>query len=280
MRYLILLLISITTTHLFAQDTVQAITYNIRNCHARDGENAWPKRKQKVFDLINKYNPDVLGMQEVLYLQLKNLSGALKEYSYVGAGRNDGKKAGEYSPIFYKKDKYQLLDGGTFWLSETPAAPGSKSWDAALTRICTWAMLKSNSTSDTFFVFNTHFDHKGAKAREESTKIIMQKVAELAHGLPFYICGDFNFTDQSVAYKTLLTITPKVDDSFKYARHLNNETNTDYGFKVANTKGSKIDYIFTGTRFTAISCMPITDNDGANYPSDHLPFMATLVLKH
>lgn len=262
-----------------AQDTLNAMTYNIRMNTPTDGVNAWPKRKTKVYALIQKYNPDILGMQEVLHLQYANLSSALKAYGHVGVGRNDGKKQGEYSPIFYKKDKYKLLQWGTFWLSETPNVAGSKSWDANITRICTWALFVSTSAKDTFYVFNTHFDHKGVTAREKSAALLCDSIQAKANKHLYLVMGDFNFTDTSPAYNILRSCKATVIDSYKERLPENTASGTAPGFKVGERVGNRIDYIFHSPRYTTLHTVIPNDNDGVNYPSDHLPYQAYLLLK-
>ncbi len=156
------------------------MTYNIRNSNALDGENKWTLRKEKLIALIKKANPDILGTQEVLPKQRKDLKKALPEYHVDGAGRNNGKQAGEHSCIFFKQEKYERIASGNFWLSETPDVPGSKSWDAAITRICSWVKLKDKKTGKMLFAFNTHFDHKGKTARLESARLVMKMIDSIA----------------------------------------------------------------------------------------------------
>ena len=161
----------------FAQTDLKLMSYNIRLDVKSDGENWWEVRKDKVAGLINYYEPDFVGLQEVLHRQLVYLKDSLQGYDYIGVGRDDGKEAGEYSCIFYKKDLYTLVEQSTFWLSPTPDQP-SKGWDAALNRVCTYGFFKSKKTKEIFWVFNTHFDHMGKQARLESAKLIVQKIAE------------------------------------------------------------------------------------------------------
>ncbi len=279
MRNVFTLLLLMAAVWLQAQDTLQVMTYNIRNCHAQDGPNKWDKRKHKVYKLVKNHNPDVLGMQEVLLHQLQGLKATLKDYDYVGVGRNDGKTKGEYSPVFFRRDMFSVVRSGTFWLSETPLVPGSKSWDAALTRICTWALLRINKTGDTVMVMNTHFDHRGVQAREKSMGVIARQLKALAPGQPYIITGDFNCTPDSKAYALLKEELPPLQDTYTKAQnHATTETNTDYGFEVSNKTGSKIDYIFCSPDFTIPTCEIIADNDGKFYPSDHLPFFSTIIL--
>ncbi len=278
-RLFTFLFFALAITAATAQDTLQVMTYNIRNCHAPDGVNAWGKRKQKVFDLLYKYKPDILGMQEVRHKQLLHLQHALKNYAYAGVGRDNGKKAGEYSPVFYRKDKFKMLQSGNFWLSEKPDVAGSKSWDAALTRICSWVQLQVIGTDSSFFVFNTHFDHRGVQAREQSALLIAQKIKELCGGKPYLLTGDFNARPDSKAIDNLLQNLPGLKDAFTTAQvHKTTEVNTDYGFEVSNKKGSKIDYIFCCPSGTPVSCEIIADNNGVYYPSDHLPFFSAIIL--
>lgn len=260
--------------------THKVMTYNIRLNTNADGVNAWPKRKQKVFDLIKKYNPDILGMQEVKYQQLTDLRKALPGYSYVGVGRDDGKKKGEFSPVFYKKERYTLLGQGTFWLSETPYKPGSKSWDAAITRICTYAHLKDVRTAKDFYVFNTHFDHKGERARGESAMLIQAKMKEIAGDKLLCVMGDFNFRPGTDAYKRMIENSGLADTYLIMKVKQPGNGATSGGFKVGgNPAGNRIDYVFTPAHTQLVSCGIIEDNDGTYYPSDHLPYITELDYK-
>ena len=153
------------------------MTYNIRFDNPDDGDNRWDKRKEFLADQIRSQEPDVLGIQEGLLHQVAFLAESLPDYEYVGVGRDDGKKKGE----FYNSRKLRLTDSGTFWLSETPSKV-SVGWDAALPRICTWARFLPAAGGKSLVVFNTHFDHKGAKARYESARLILRKIAEITGG--------------------------------------------------------------------------------------------------
>lgn len=268
-KYILFSLFAVISSCVSAQFTV--MTYNIRNSNANDGVNNWENRRVRLVQLIQKVNPDVLGTQEVLFDQLKYLNKSLKEYNSYGVGRNNGKHAGEHSAIYYRKDKYELLQGGNFWLSETPAVPGSKSWDAAITRICSWVTLRDRNTGVELFVFNTHFDHKGKEARRKSAELVMRMIDSLAAGLPVVLMGDFNFTPQDTAYETL-TGTGVLSDSFRDGT----VNETACGFSVSNTECSRIDYIFYSKAFAVQSYIIHTDNNGEYYPSDHLAVSAVL----
>ena len=165
---------------------VRWCTFNIRL--QNDGDEkagyGWSVRKDRVADYIKSRHIDIVGMQEVLYAQLEDLLRRLPEYDYVGVGRTDGKMKGEYSPIFFLKEKYEVLEKGNFWLSETPDVPGSKGWDAAIERVASYAKLREKATGKVFMAVNTHFDHVGVTARRESAKLIMRKIQEIVGEQP------------------------------------------------------------------------------------------------
>ena len=147
--------------HEYHHSPFRVMTYNIRLDTPRDGINQWRLRKDRVADLIRYHRADLLGVQEALPNQMVDLKTALPGFNWYGAGRDDGKEQGEFSAIFYRSDRFQLLDKGTFWLSEAPETPGSKGWDADVTRVCSWVKLRDRWTFQTLYHFNTHFDHVG-----------------------------------------------------------------------------------------------------------------------
>jgi endonuclease/exonuclease/phosphatase family metal-dependent hydrolase len=253
--------------------SLKVMTYNLRYDTPSDGVNEWGKRKQKVINLLNKYNPDILGVQEALLNQIKDITGARKDYTFVGVGRDDGRQAGEYSAIIFKKDRFQLVDQNTFWLSETPEEIGSKSWDAAITRIATWAILIDKETSRKFAVINTHFDHIGTEARQKSAELLKTRAADLGHDIPVIVTGDFNSERNESPYQTL------VDGSLiELIDPVANPEGTYCTFIVNSIECKAIDYIFVTNEWNADAYTVIKDNDGTYYPSDHLPVMVTLGL--
>ena len=151
----------------YAQKPMNVVTYNIRYNNPDDKENSWPNRRDDVLKLLKGHKADIFDVQEALYDQVMDLKDGMKGFDYVGVGRDDGNINGEFSAIFYNSNRYVLLENGTFWLSKTPKIP-SKSWDAALNRICTWARLRELETHKTFYVFNTHFDHQGGRLPEKN----------------------------------------------------------------------------------------------------------------
>lgn len=255
------------------------LTYNIRFNNPADGPNAWPYRLERVDSLLRKADPDIMGFQEVLRGQLKELRRRFPDYGNVGVGRDNGKSAGEHSPIFYKKSMFRLLNSGTFWLSKQPEIPGSKDWDAAITRICSWVCLEFKSSGKRLWVFNTHFDHKGATARAESARLMRSRARSMAGDDPHILCGDFNMLPGSDPYGILLEGEQLKDVFMIPGIEHGSETGTFYGFELkGKTGGPRIDYIFISPGLRANRCRIISNHNGKTYPSDHLPFQADLEL--
>jgi endonuclease/exonuclease/phosphatase family metal-dependent hydrolase len=273
MRFFTLLTLVLLFTNLSAQ-SLKVMTYNIRYDNPGDGVNAWPNRIEKVTALIRKYNPDIIGVQEALHHQLQDLMRVLPDYRFVGVGRDDGKEKGEYSAILFRNSRFGLLSDSTFWLSETPEVPGSKSWDAAITRLVTKAKFFDKELKTDFIVFNTHFDHMGKEARLNSGALIAGAVANARAQapIPILVTGDFNCDRSEEAYRNL-TIRDLTDT--KPAHDL---TGTFCGFEVGKMECKPIDYIFQTKEWLLKNYLVITDNDGTNYPSDHLPVMTDFEL--
>lgn len=191
----------------YAQDkpvldlNIRVATSNVRYCKANDGVNSWENRRDCLADALKSLNADVIGTQEAYDEQKRYLHKKLKGYNVVGVGREDGKKEGEHSAIFYNKKRFKALECGNFWLSETPDVP-SLGWDAACIRIATWAFLQEKSTGKKFFFVNTHLDHVGVQARREGVALLCRKAAEIGKGCPMVITGDFNIYKESddIAY--------------------------------------------------------------------------------
>ncbi len=261
----------------FAQNPMNLITYNIRYNNPSDKENAWPNRRENVIKLLKLHKADIFSVQEALYDQMMDLKDGMAGFEYVGVGRDDGNVNGEFSAIFYNSNRYTLLENGTFWLSQTPQIP-SKSWDAALNRICTWARLKETETRKTFYIFNTHFDHKGVKARKESALLILKKISEIAERRdPVILTGDFNLTPEE---KPLVLIRQKLKDSRQISETVpQGPVGTFNDFDFTSKLESRIDYIFTNKRVDVKSYTVLTDSEDNRYPSDHLPVLVQVQLK-
>jgi endonuclease/exonuclease/phosphatase family metal-dependent hydrolase len=268
-RILVLMLIGFSA---LGQST-KVMTYNLRLDTQNDVVNAWPNRKTKVFALIKKQKPAILGVQEALHNQMTDIKTNLTGYDFVGVGRDDGKTMGEYSAIFYQKKRFRVIESNTFWLSETPEVPGSKNWDAAITRVATWAKLYDKKSRDTIFVINTHFDHVGKVAREKSVDIIKSKISVLAGKHPVILTGDFNIEPTESPY-TIVTNGDiyNLQDSGK-----GSTLGTYCTFAVNSVPCRRIDYIFYGVGWKPEKYAVIDQHNGKHYPSDHLP--VTVVLK-
>ncbi|MCA9835526.1 MAG: endonuclease/exonuclease/phosphatase family protein [Trueperaceae bacterium] len=252
---------------------LKVMTYNIRFNNPHDGRNAWPYRKAKVADLITAVEADIIGLQEVLQEQLEYLFHHLEGYQYVGVARDDGKKAGEYAPIFFRKDRFDLLESATFWLSETPEIAGSVGWDASLPRIASWAKLQDKTTGTNFLAMNTHFDHLGQEARAASARLLLERLKDLADA-DFIITGDFNAEPPSEAYKTL---SSSLQDAYLCADTQTGSELSCKGFAVAAT-GVRIDYIFCSQGFKIPVASTLDTSHDGYYPSDHVPVVAELEL--
>ncbi len=215
------------------------VTYNIRYNNAGDGENAWINRREAMADSLQHTGADIICLQEVLHDQLMFLQGALKEYRYYGVGRDDGKTAGEYAPLFYRTDRFTVVDSGTLWLSETPGVP-SKGWDAALNRIATWLKLKSKASGKEIVVFNTHFDHQGKQARLESARLLTLQALQKAKDMACILAGDFNFVSSDEPYDII--DFAGYSDTWKEMHVPDAYTFT--GFKTDLSIAKRIDFVF------------------------------------
>lgn len=260
----------------FSQD-LKVMSFNIRLNVDSDKENAWPNRKQEVADLLTYYHPDYFGVQEALPEQMKDIKTGLKNYDYVGVGRDDGKEKGEFSALFYDTNRLQVIKSGTFWLSETPEKP-SKGWDAALNRICTYALFRDKKSKKEFMALNLHFDHIGNVARVKSSELILKKIKELnPENLPVTVSGDFNLTEDSEPIKIM---SQNMQDSFYHSetKHYGPK-GTFTGFNVNEVPKDRIDYIFV-KGFKIKSHRHINDRrENLLYPSDHFPVLAELQFK-
>ena len=256
-----------------ADSTLRVMTFNIRYNNPDDGEHAWPHRRERVASMVRFHEADLVGMQEALKGQVDELEALLPEYAWIGVGRDDGVAAGEFSPIFYRKDRFDLIEQATFWLSETPGVPGSKSWDAAITRIVTWGRFRDTRTGTAFFLFNTHFDHQGAQARTESAHLILAKIDTLAVDAPVVVTGDFNVEPTTEAYRVL--IDGLADTRRQSLTPPHGPEETFWGFTVeTGEEGRRIDYIFVSPETRVQHYGVLTDHWNGHFPSDHLPVLA------
>lgn len=257
---------------------IKVITFNIRGDY-KDGKNQWKNRKAQMIDFLSKESSEILCMQEVHYNQLMDLDEGLQLYESEGVGRTDGKKKGDFTPIFFSKEKFIKIDGGTFWLSETPDSIGSIGWDAKSPRIATWVNLKHIKSGEIIFVINTHLDHIGKKARERSATLIMDTLPSLAKSNRIIFTGDFNDVESSKVYK--IVSERNLHDSYvlKSTQKGCNYTFHQYGM-LEKEKRNKIDYIFVNENFKIVDVIiPIEMPKNEVYLSDHNPIISTLKFK-
>ncbi len=250
-------------------------SYNIRLNTPNDGINAWPNRKEHVKALIQYHEFDVFGTQEGFIEQLNDLS-ELEEFAYIGVGRDDGNQEGEHSAIFYKEDRFQLLDKGDFWLSETPEKP-SYGWEAKYRRICSWGKFKDKHTKKIFFVFNSHFDHQAVEARRQSGILLVKKIEEIAGNNTVFCLGDFNSTPDTEQIKTISNL---LNDSYSVSRlKPYGPVGTFNSFDYNAPMDKRIDYIFVSRDVVVHKYGVLTDSYAQKFPSDHLPVVIKAVIK-
>lgn len=259
---------------------VRVMSYNIRYGTANDGENHWDRRKEFLVETIKAFAPDLLGTQETLGFQRDYLAEHLPGYDALGVGRDDGKEKGEMTALYFKRDRFEKLDGGHFWLSETPDIAGSKSWDAALTRMVSWVRLRDRRQprAKPLMFFNTHFDHRGQQARIESARLLRRRIAEAAKTCRVIVTGDFNGGEDSEPYRVFFAQPDApVMDVFRVAHAARAaDEGTFSSFKAANTTGPRIDWIGASQDWQTIKAeIDRTARDGRT-PSDHFSMQAVL----
>ena len=263
-------------------DILKVMTFNIRYNNPADSINAWPKRASIVYSFLKNEKPDLIGMQEVLTRQYEYLDSVLTDYTSICIGRTDGARAGEMNPVFFRKDRFELIRTKTFWLSETPDVEGSQSWGAGLPRIVTWSELSEKTTHEHFYFFNTHFAHDSDSARMMSAGLLLDKVDSIAAGFPFVITGDFNMLISARGYEILTSpyeSVPLFSDAYAVSeRRPTGPAYTFNGFS-ENTSSGRIDYIFVRNGMKVLEHRTFIKKEHGIYISDHWPVMATVSLK-
>ncbi|NQU85549.1 MAG: endonuclease/exonuclease/phosphatase family protein [Mariniphaga sp.] len=252
-------------------------TFNIRYNNPGDGINAWPNRIDMVTGLLKFYELDIFGLQEALYGQIQDIESDLPEFEWIGTGRDDADKKGEFSPIFYNKNLFTLIENGQFWLSETPEKPGF-GWDSKFNRICTWCKFIQKKTDIEFFVLNTHFDHIADTARKNSAILINKFIAEKNQdNLPVILMGDFNLTPET--YPISL-----IKEDFRDSREISEASpygpvGTFNGFNHESPLERRIDYVFVTEKIKVLEYAVLSDSKKNRYPSDHLPVFVKILFK-
>jgi endonuclease/exonuclease/phosphatase family metal-dependent hydrolase len=266
---------------------LKVMTFNIRYGTAPDGPNRWDNRKDLVVETLRTFGPDLLGLQEALDIQLYYLLGVFPGYAHIGVGRDDGEHKGEHSSILYRRDRFDAPESGTFWFSDTPEVPGSKSWGNSITRICTWARMVDRNSGKGFYYFNLHLDHISQPSRQRSAILLAERMANRSHpDLPCILSGDFNVGESNpvIAYLTGrsgLDNSPKTPyplaDSFRLVNPDQKDVCTTNQFKGVSD-GDKIDYILISPEFQALASEIVRTSFNGRFPSDHFPVTAVLRL--
>jgi len=253
-----------------------AMSYNIKYANENDGENSWSNRKDFLANQLKFYHPQIFGVQEAVKSQIDFITTELPTYKSLGVGREGGDQ-GEFSAIFYDTTKFEVLKSDTFWLSETPDQI-SKGWDADYHRICTYALLKDKESSEKFYFFNTHFDHRGKEARTNSARLIIQQIKKInVENYPVLLTGDFNLepeTEQIQYIKSYLKDAKEVTAAIKLGP---SGTFNAYDFQTPVTR--RIDYIFHSEEINVETYAVLSDNEDGRYASDHLPVFVKIILK-
>lgn len=276
-NYLTILFLVTFSFCLYAQSgKIKVSSLNVRNDNTSDvaAGNSWQNRYPVIANMILFYDMDIIGTQECKSNQIHDLMNVLGnyKYNYIGRGRGVEPTEDEYSAIFYRTDRFQMLSSGNFWLSETPDIP-SVGWDAVLNRICTWGKFKERSTGFKFFAFNLHMDHVGVNARRYSSELVLEKIKQIAIGAPVFLTGDFNTDQFGDGYK-IITSSGLLSDSYQKASIVHDFNGTFNGFAISNTTNQRIDHVFISNQFTALRYGILTDlywsdkTDSRVYPKD------------
>ena len=265
-------------------EMIRVMSFNIRYDNPDDGENAWAHRRDWVGELIREHQIDVLGLQEVLKSQVDDLRQRLPEYGWYGVGRDDGHEAGEFAPIFFRSDRFELVDKGHFWLCERPDEPGRIDWEAACARITTWVALKERNTSKARghkqYFFNTHFDHRSDEARDKSAILLRTRIAAINDG-SVVLTGDFNCRSGSTPIKLLTAIAKGEDhavlrDAYELGKDVHQgPLGTWNGFRAIQPE-HRIDFVFVSRQWRVTVHQILDQQRNGRFPSDHLPVLAEL----
>lgn len=260
-----------------ARAPLTAMSFNIRYGTANDGENRWPLRREFLIDLLREQAADVIGLQEALDFQIDEITAALPAYGVIGVGRDDGGRKGEYTAILFRRDRFQISDAGTFWLSDTPDAIASRSWGNRITRICTWARLVDRD-GRAFWHFNVHLDHESQPSREKSAALLRQRIGERRRPEePVIVTGDFNAGEQNAAVSAI-TAGGAFLDTFRMKHPDEKTVGTFSGFDAAKIQGEKIDYVFVPPGTEVLRAEILRTSRAGRTPSDHFPIVAHIRL--
>lgn len=265
------------------REPLTVMSFNIRYGTAKDGENEWSARRAMLFDVLRDENADLIGLQEALDFQIREILAAIPEYAVVGVGRDDGKTKGEYSAILFRRTRFHVADAGTFWFSDTPAVVASTSWGNRITRICTWARFVDRDGS-AFWHYNVHLDHQSQPSRERSTELLARRIESRAVATePVVVTGDFNVGEDNVALRALVAAPGgapgRFIDTFRERHPDEKRAGTFSGFKEGQIDGPKIDYVLVEPGTEVMSAAIVRTARSGRTPSDHFPVTARVRLR-
>lgn len=272
-----------------AGEPMAVMSFNIRYGTANDGDNHWTKRRDQIFALLRAENPDLVGLQEALRFQVDEILAAVPGYAAVGVGRDDGKAAGETSAILFRTSRFHVADSGTFWFSDTPDTPGTKTWGNRFNRVSSWArFVERDGTA--FTHYNLHLDHESQPSREKSTALLLLRIdARAVASEPVIVTGDFNAGEANPALHVLVGPTgpagapapgasPRFIDTFRALHRDAKEVGTFSNFVYGQTSGEKIDYVLVPPGTTVLHAAIVRTSRERRYPSDHFPVVARIRL--
>ena len=251
------------------------MSFNIRYGTANDGDNHWLKRREQLFDLLREQQADVVGLQEALHGQIEEIVQAVPGYDYVGVGRSDGRRAGEYAAILFKSSRLRARRSDTFWFSDTPGVVKSSSWGNQIERICTWAYFEDRE-GPAFYLYNVHLDHISQPSREKSVGLLLERIKVRDPEAPAVVTGDFNAGEDNPA---ALAMRTSFADTFRLLHADAAEVGTFNGFKLGQTGGDKIDFVFVVPGTEVLAAEIVRSSRDGRYPSDHFPVTARIRLR-
>ena len=264
---------------------LKVMTFNIRLGTANDGDDHWTKRREMLFDVLRQENADLVGLQEAFRFQVDEILAAVPGYVVVGVGRDDGRAAGEESCILFRRDRFQVAEAGTFWFSDTPEIPGTRTWGNRYNRVSSWARFIDRDGA-AFYHYNLHIDHEVQVSREKSTELLLARIRTRSFPTePVIVTGDFNAGEDNVAIHRLTgepgvksAIPPAFIDTFRVLHAPEKVAGTFTGFKFGVLDGDKIDYVLVQPGTTVLEAAIVRTSRDGRYPSDHFPVTARISL--
>ena len=257
-------------------DPLVVMTFNLRFASPRP-PNAWPVRRPVVAALIRQYRPDVIGTQEGVFSQLKDMARDLPDYAWIGLGREGGSR-GEFMAVFYRKDRLDPVEFDHFWLSDTPNVIGSRTWGNPLPRMATWVRFRDRRDDTEFYVLNTHFSHVSEPARRKSAALVRDRVNRFEANVPAFVLGDFNAAAETSEPYRILVADSDWADTWELAQQRGPAIGTFHNYQGPRPGGARIDWILTRPSAPVISTEIITFSRDGQYPSDHFPVVARVRL--